>query len=356
MRRAVHVSIRLWAIVALGLLHASCGDPPGGVGAADDGAAGGETSEGATGAAGGGAASGESVFEAPTDPVFPATVSRPVGDEIVVAGYNVRNYLTMDRWVDGKRVSAAPKPEEEIAAMVRVVQDMNPDILMLSEVGTEEDFADLRRRLAAGGIEYPESEYLDAADEHRHLALLSRFPIVARDSDGRLPYTLNGKRMHVQRGILDVTVEINPDYRLRVMGVHFKSKRPVPEGEALMRRNEARILRERIDRVLGQDPEVNLLVTGDFNDTKNEPPMEEVIGKRGSPGYMADIWLEDPLGDRWTHHWRHADLYSRIDYVLVSRALFPEVNKEASYVYRSDYWSEASDHRAVVAIINPRNR
>ena len=44
-----------------------------------------------------------------------------------------------------------------------------------------------------------------------------------------------------------------------------------------------------------------------------------------------------------------ADVYSRIDYILVTRDLLPAVDYARSYVYRSTYWNEASDHRPVVA-------
>ncbi len=295
-------------------------------------------------------------FTPPESPVIAASISEREPGQVVVASYNIRNYLTMDRWLDGERVSDKPKPEDEIAATVQIIKDIDADVLMISEIGTADDFADLRRRLDAAGLGYTEAEFVVAADEYRRLAVLSRLPIIERNSRARLPYQISGKQMYMQRGIVDVTVRVNKSYDLRVMGVHLKSKRPVPEGQALMRRNEARLLREHIDEVLVQDPEVNLLVTGDFNETRNEPPIEEIMGPRDSDGYMADIWLTDSLGDRWTQYWRTADIYSRFDYVFVNRALFREVDKESSYVYRSDYWWEASDHRPVVVLINPSNR
>ncbi len=294
-------------------------------------------------------------FNVPEQPIFAATVSQPETGQVVVASYNIRNYLTMDRWLDGERVSDKPKPADEIAALIQVIKDIDADILQISEIGTREDLEDLSERLVKAGLNYSEMELLVAADEYRRLALFSRLPIVERNSQARLPYQIRGQQMFMQRGILDVTVEVNPNYHLRVIGVHLKSKRPVPEGQALMRRNEARLLRQHIDTIIEQDPAVNLLVTGDFNDTRNEPPIEEVMGSRSSDGYMADIWLDDPLGDRWTQYWRTADIYSRFDYVFVNRALFKEIDKESSYVYRSDYWWDASDHRPVVVIVNPVN-
>jgi endonuclease/exonuclease/phosphatase family metal-dependent hydrolase len=130
-----------------------------------------------------------------------------------------------------------------------------------------------------------------------------------------------------------------------MVGVHLKSKLPVPDGEALIRRHEALKLREHLETIIAEDANVNLVAYGDFNDSKNEPMFQEVSGVRGSPTYMADLWAKDSLGDRWTHYWRAADIYSRFDYIFVSPALFREVVKAKSTVYRSPDWNEASDHR-----------
>ena len=134
------------------------------------------------------------------------------------------------------------------------------------------------------------------------------------------------------------------------MGAHLKSKRPSPDAdEGLLRRNEAHLLRNRIVQILDSDPAVNLLVYGDFNDTKDQPSIQEVVGRRGAPDALSDLALEDNLGDRWTHYWKVDDVYARIDYLLVNRALSPRVVRAKSYVYRWPSWYAASDHRPLTA-------
>ena len=87
----------------------------------------------------------------------------------------------------------------------------------------------------------------------------------------------------MNRGILDVTVEVNPGYRLRLVGAHLKSRRIVPDyDQALMRAKEAWSLREHIDEILAAAPNANLLLFGDLNDTKNEYPIREIIGWKGA--------------------------------------------------------------------------
>ena len=71
---------------------------------------------------------------------------------------------------------------------------------------------------------------------------------------------------------------------------------------------------------------------------------------------MTDLGCADVVGDRWTHYWKTADLYSRIDYLFASPGLVPEVNASGSKVYRSPDWNVASDHRPVAADLAPKKR
>jgi endonuclease/exonuclease/phosphatase family metal-dependent hydrolase len=277
-------------------------------------------------------------------------------DPIVICQYNVENYLDAQPARPGQSYGTRAKPEKQIEALVRVIQTIHPDILGVCEMGSVARFNDFKKRLAAAGLAYADSEYVSGPDEDRHLALVSRFPIVARQSLTDIPFELNGQPQKVRRGFLDVTIEVNPQYRLRMVGVHFKSKLPVPEGEALIRRHEAQKLRQHLEKIIAADGNVNRVAYGDFNDSKNEPMFQEVSGVRGTPSYMADLWAKDALGDRWTHYWRTADIYSRFDYIFVSPALFREVVKAKSTVYRSAEWNEASDHRPVYATIIPINK
>ena len=276
--------------------------------------------------------------------------------EIVICSYNVENYLSKTPPQPGQKYGTRAKPEKDIQAVVRIVKEINPDILGICEMGSPERFDDFKRRLNEAGLKYIDSEYVQAADPDRHLALVSRFPIASRQSVTDASFTLNGTPQKVRRGFLDVTIQVTPQYRLRMVGVHLKSKLAAPEGEALIRRHEAQLLRAHLDNILEANPKTNLVAYGDFNDTKNEPMFQEVTGVRGTPTYMADLWARDSLGDRWTHYWRTADLYSRIDYIFVSPALFREVLKNKSTVYRSSDWHEASDHRPIFATIVPVNK
>ena len=276
--------------------------------------------------------------------------------EVVIATYNLENYLGAEPAANGEKSHGKPKTERAIEAVIHVVKEINPDILGVCEMGSLERFEDFKKRLANAGLGYTDFEYVQGADPDRHLALVSRFPIVARQSLPDVPFELNGQPEKVRRGFLDVTIQVAPDYALRLVGVHLKSKLAAADGEALIRRHEAQQLRRHVDKILTVDPQANLVCYGDFNDTKEQPMFAAVSGVRGTATYLDDLPAKDDLGDRWTHYWKTADLYSRIDYLFVSPALVREVVPGSAHVHRSEFWSEASDHRAVFATIIPVNK
>lgn len=278
-----------------------------------------------------------------------ALATEPQPPQFVFASYNVANYLRTDRRVEGRYEKSAMKPESEINAMIRIIKAINPDILGVCEMGKGEYFEDFKARLKAAGLGYASSELVHGPDEDRHLALLSRYPIVARHSLPEVSYELNGKIEKVRRGFLDVTVRVAKGCNVRLVGAHLKSKRDVSEGEALIRRHEAHLLRRHLEGIMTNHPAARLLVYGDFNDTKNEPAIQEIMGPRKSPMHLTDLWLKDWLGDRWTHYWQTADLYSRIDFIFVNDELRKDTVFSKCGIERSEDTLEASDHRALFA-------
>ena len=272
-------------------------------------------------------------------------------DEIVFASYNLENYQRQENHQTGKRDAAAIKTEDAVAALIAIIKEIHPDILGVCEMGSRADFEDFKTHLRDSGLDYPDSEYVEAADPDRHLALLSRFPIKARNSQTDVAFAIDGRAEKVRRGFLDVTVAINPGTRLRLIGAHLKSKREVAEGQALLRRQEAHLLRAHLDSILAADDKAPLLVYGDFNDTKNEPPIREIMGPKKSAHFLTDLWLKDNVGDRWTQYWKTADLYSRIDYIFVNRVLLPDIVMPKCRIQRSEPGNLASDHRPIIATI-----
>ena len=275
-------------------------------------------------------------------------ISTASAGEVRFLAYNLENYFTSKS--SDAFAGNNPKSERSIAALVAIIASEKPDIIGVCEMGSAEDFQNLLTRLEDAGFDLPNIEYVQASDLERHVALASRFPIVARNSQTRLSYDLEGRKQYFKRGILDVTIDVTPGYSLHFIGTHLKSRRDVPEDQSLVRRSEAHLLRLHAKAILQEKPDSRLIVYGDLNDTPNEAPIREIIGQKRTPDYLKPVDLRDANGEKWTHYWRLADSYSRIDYVLVSPAATKDVLAARSHIASPSNWNVASDHRALVVV------
>jgi endonuclease/exonuclease/phosphatase family metal-dependent hydrolase len=269
--------------------------------------------------------------------------------------YNLKNWLTMERYVDGQLQQEQPKPESEKKSLLRILRQIQPDVLGVCEIGSEEDLRDFQQRLRdESGVDLPHVLRTAGSDATRSLALLSRFPILSQACPVPAPtYQLGEQVLSMQRGILDATVQLSETMQVRFVGVHLKSQREVAGGEqALMRRNEAHLLRLHLDRIFRVDQRVKLLCYGDFNADRLDPSIAEVSGSRASEGWMTDLRLRDVNGQVWTHFWEAAEHYSRLDYVFTSRQLRPCIHLNECRIHHVRDFLQASDHRPLVILIH----
>ena len=276
--------------------------------------------------------------------------AKPAGNGMRFVAYNVLNWLTMDRYIDRELHRSTPKPVKDKAAVIALMKAHSPDVLGLCEIGTAADLEEIREQLKAAGLNFPHSHYTGGSDSVRRLGLLSRFPITATSKPARTEFQLNGRMFGINRGILDATVTAHGK-SYRFLGVHLKSKRPVPDAdEEQIRVHEARLLRRHVDSILAGDPNARLIVYGDFNDTRPTPTVKTITGSYNSPGYLTALPAKDSKGHAWTHHWVPHDIYSRIDFITVSQALRSELDFQNSYIIDDPGWDAASDHRPILAI------
>lgn len=271
-------------------------------------------------------------------------------DGVRFMAYNLKNYLEMPRGRGDAR-GDLPKPEEEIEALLKVILSEKPDILGICEIGSEKDLADLRTRLQNAGLDLPHTHHTGGWDNTRHLAILSRFPLLETDSQGELTYSAEGSTLTFSRGILDATIDPGSG-PIRFIGLHLKSKREIPNhDQELMRQNEALLARKHCDKIFDQNPDAKIIVYGDFNDTIKSPTLANLRGNGNSNKHLDDIPLLDSRGHSWTHSWDYQDVYSRFDYVLASAAAEPLIDRKASHLVDIPESDLASDHRALFVLL-----
>ena len=274
-----------------------------------------------------------------------AAFPRPAEGEFSVMTFNLNQYALVDR--DGSSDALEPKPREETEAIIDVIQQVAPDVLAVQEMGDPAAWAEFKHRLRHAGLEYGNEEYLRRGKSDLNLAVLSRFPIVARHSHVDDTYTIGPTQFPVLRGFVEIDVEVRPEYRLRLMVAHLKSKVFHSFGQAEMRRNEARLLNNHVRAALDENPAVNLLVVGDLNDDPSSATLREITAYQRKR-LLHDLRPADPVGDAWTHR-LDDDVYHRGDYMLASDGLLPEALPEKTYAVRSADLLRATDHRPIVA-------
>ena len=270
---------------------------------------------------------------------------RPAEGEFSVMTFNLNQYALIDR--DGNADTLEPKPPEEAQAIIETIRQVSPDILAVQEMGDPAAWEEFKFSLRQAGLNYGHEEYLRRGKHELNVAVLSRFPIVGRQSHVDDTYTIGPAKFPVMRGIIEVDVEVNPTYRLRLMVAHLKSKVFHSFGQAEMRRNEARLLGNHVRAALKENPAVNLLVVGDFNDDPASAPLREIHSYKKAL-LLHDLRPIDPVGDAWTHR-ENDDYYHRIDYMLASDGLLPEVLTGKTFAVRSPLLLRSSDHRPIVA-------
>lgn len=256
--------------------------------------------------------------------------------------YNLRN------WIDGN--SSRTKPDKEKAAAVRLITDYQPDIVGLCEIGTKGDLQNLQDSLSEKGLNLTYTYHCGGADKARHLAILSRYPIVETRTYQDLTYELHGNTLEMSRGILDATINTSIG-EVRFLGAHLKSKREIPElDQEMIRRAEAHQLRDKADDILSVDPNIQLIVYGDFNDMRNSPTLRILKGTSADGSRLEMVNLKDDRGDSWTHYWKSQDVYSRFDYILTSQTLNGRILKDQSAIIDDQDWEIASDHRPLLVV------
>lgn len=282
--------------------------------------------------------------------------SLPAAEIFRVATYNLENYLHAPL---GTRPAKSPEGRAKIRESLRAI---NADVVALQEIGGSNVLLELRASLKSEGLDYAFWELVHGWDTNIQVAVLSRFPITARRPHTNDSFLLFGRRFRVSRGFAEVDIRVNDRYSFTLITTHLKSRRPVPDAdEAELREQEALLLREKIEARLSANPSANLIVLGDLNDNQDAKSTRAVIG-RGNHA-LIDTRPAERNGDNqpnpnpryeprrvaWTHHYGKEDTYGRIDYILLSRGMAREWNKEETCVLALANWGVGSDHRPVVA-------
>ena len=289
--------------------------------------------------------------------IWGVALSATSAETFRVATYNVQNYL------------AAPvgtRPAKSGAAKAKVRESIiatQADVIALQEMGGTNALLELRDNLRREGADYPFWEHVSAADTNIHVAVLSKFPIVARRSHTNDSFVLFNQRHYVKRGFAELEVRVNDRYQFTLLTAHLKSKLAAFEAdEQELRDAEAAVLRQKIEAILAARPDANLIVAGDMNDVRDARPIRTLLAA-GRKHALYDTRPAELNGDdqpnnnprypapqiTWTHYYGKEDTYRRIDYILLSKGMTRDWVSGGTYIIKVPNWGIGSDHRPIVA-------
>ncbi|MEX2215101.1 MAG: endonuclease/exonuclease/phosphatase family protein [Phycisphaeraceae bacterium] len=251
---------------------------------------------------------------------------------------------------EGTRV----KPREEYEQIAALLKKLDADVIACQEIENEGVLkAFVREFLPNMGYRYVAAA---ASNDGRGIrtAIISRLPIVSITSYRFLDLKLEGddRTWQFARDLMHVKLQATKDRTLDAFIVHLKSKR----GEAgdpqsgKWRLAEATMAKGIIDAELAKNPDAWLLITGDFNDTPDAPPIQKLLEKTGdgpdAKAALTDLHAHIPQDKRITY--LKKPYRSTIDYVLVSSQLANRVVKDSAIIVGPEDELKGSDHAPVL--------
>ena len=179
----------------------------------------------------------------------------------------------MDLLVSGRWQENYPKPLKERRIIRSVINQTNPDILAIQEMGERVYLDELWEDLnSTNGTQFKYSAWISGLEdgEARHLSLLSKIPFTLVNTPQDLSFKYFEVRRSPSRGLLEAEFESNGQ-KWSLFNLHLKSKwteRPDDPEASMRREKEARVIRDYIRTKYPPYKDPKYLVLGDFNDHK----------------------------------------------------------------------------------------
>lgn len=270
------------------------------------------------------------------------------GETLRLATYNVENYGLANRLTEAGYREDYPKPETAKRALRTVLRRINADIVVMQEMGPKAYLEELRRDLKTEGLDYPHVHLAEAGDPDRHVALLSKRPLVWVTTHGNLQFNYLKRKETVKRGLLEAVVATEAG-EVTLFALHLKSRltdEPEDPLSANRRAAEATAIRNYVLKQFPTPPTARFVILGDFNDVKSSQALR-FMQKRGETLIAHALPAADSRGESWTYVLKREETYSRPDYILVSPLLKSAVKGDAAKIEDGEGVRDASDHRPV---------
>ncbi|MCF7838880.1 MAG: endonuclease/exonuclease/phosphatase family protein [Candidatus Marinimicrobia bacterium] len=272
-------------------------------------------------------------------------------DEYTVLSWNLDGYGLRPEYGSGPQ--GALKPPAARTAIIEVLRALNADIVLLQEIEAGTAWEQLTADLRAAGLTYATQVHVPSRSAVGGLALLSRFGLVRHQAFTNETYSMGGETVPMAHAFLEADLQLAPNYLLRVINAQLRGRVFHPLNQTDMRRNEGRLLNNKVRAALNDYPERNLLVAGSLADNPHSSSVREVAARRGR--LLEDLRPQDGDGAAWTVYQAEDDSYARHDYLLASRGLVPEVVTNKTRIPYHPALATASRHRPLLLVGKKQN-
>jgi endonuclease/exonuclease/phosphatase family metal-dependent hydrolase len=272
--------------------------------------------------------------------------------------------ITEQMWQRLTASTTPNKPIEQVRRIARAVLEMDPDILMLCEVGGRESLQNFSRhflndRYSAHLIEGNSDRGIDIGYlvkrslpftydllSHKHRSIDFLYPHEKMSKDAGYTHLRSGRitSHRFSRDVLELRVYEGGERPILILLlVHLKSQldrgRIDPGGRDRRRAELEKLVKiyNEIDvEFEGQSP---IVLAGDFNGRASRPNTDTEFEALYRETQLRDVLevAEVPDDERFTHmqiHRNRTSLDRQLDYVFLPPELASRVNREESWVYR----------------------
>jgi len=186
------------------------------------------------------------------------------GYGIRVASWNLGNFGNFHRWYRDEFRPNYPKGHVSWSGIIRTIETLKPDVLLLQEVQSTHELRFLQNALLHAGHPMPYHHFLETRKEGRNLAALWIDPKLHAHPAEAITYPYNNGEFTLLRGI--IALQYPGPKPLTMINIHLKSRYTNypddPESREWRASEWMAILRYIGKQHWGKDP---IIIGGDFN-------------------------------------------------------------------------------------------
>ncbi len=248
------------------------------------------------------------------------TYYRNTTQEVVILSYNVENLF--DAIDDGNEYfeftsrggwteAAYQQRLQQVGAAIRSIRPV-PDIIVFQEIEKKSVLNTLMDEHVVD-LSTPYRAFTRGARGSIGVGIVSRYPIIAVRT--LTPLTSPTSRM---RPILEVKLDIQGE-EVHLFGNHWRSKLGGAAATEPVRRAAARLLSARVQELWDENPDVAIILTGDFNSTPGELELQNFQHPTALFPAEELVRITEALAeDERVHYWAEEQWFAQHDRILLA--------------------------------------